>query len=80
MAGLYVGKIAENDLVKTNAAIKARETRSVSRNVVSSGGGVLYIKKARRMVTRRETFEEEEERTKKMSAKERARRVAAKWH
>ena len=38
------------------------------------------MEEARRMVTRRETFEEEEERIKKMSAKERARRVAAKWH
>ena len=38
------------------------------------------MEEVRRMVTRREIFEEEEERTKKMSAKERARRVAAKWY
>jgi len=72
MTGLYVRKIAENDLAKTNAAIKTREARSVSRKVVSSGGGVLYMEEARRMVTRHEIFEEEEERTKKMNAKERA--------
>ncbi len=78
IAGLYVGKIAKNNLVKTNAAIKTREVRSVNRKIVSSGGGVLYIKKTRRIVTRRETFEKEKERMKKMSAKEKARRAAAK--
>ena len=58
---LYVGKIAENNLVKTNAAIKTRETRSVSRKIVLSGGEILYIEEARRIITRREIFEEEKE-------------------
>ena len=61
MTGLYAGKITENNLAKTKAAIKIREARNVNRKIVSSDGEVLYIKEARRIITRREIFEEEKE-------------------
>ncbi len=44
MTDLYAGKITENNLTKTNAAIKTYKIRNINRKVVSSGGGIYIYK------------------------------------